>query len=182
MAIIGGFVMDEFKKPYEYEEERIGGFLLFFVILLLSVDSFFTLSLVVQGFSIANRIPAAGIVFLIFGIVYGLFLFYTAATCYRAKTHMIKLSKAFLCIRAFFTLFLMTMIYLNALGDKGMIGNGRSQYQSVEELTLIVFVLPAIYTILFSTGWFIYFIKSKKCADMVKASSSQTSLPKVWVK
>lgn len=163
--------MDEFRKPYEYEEERISGFLLVFVIMLYSVDLFLALTLVVQGYDAARQIPMAGIAFLIFGILYMLFLLFTAISCYKVKKNMIAVSKVFLVIRAVFTLFSLTIIYLDSLGDKSLIGTGEMQYENVNELSLIIFVLPAAYMVVFSIGWFLYFMNSKKCAELIKARS-----------
>jgi hypothetical protein len=163
---------DEFRKPYEYEEERIGGFLLFFVIMLVAVDSFITVALVYQGYLALMLMPAISIAFLVVSALYALTLLSTVVLCYKTKKSMIKVSKAFLIIRAVFTTLCLVIIYQNVLADPGAVGTGANQFSSVFELTMIVFVLPLIYMLSFSGIWYLYFSKSKKCAELVKAKQA----------
>lgn len=163
---------DEFRKPYEYEEERIGGFLLFFVIMLVAVDSFITVALVYQGYLALKPMPAISIAFLVMSAFYVLALLFTVVLCYKTKKSMIKVSKAFLIIRAVFTTLCLVIIYQNVLADPGAVGTGANQFSSVFELTMIVFVLPLIYMLSFSGIWYLYFTKSKKCAKLVKSKQA----------
>jgi len=163
---------DEFRKPYEYEEERIGGLLLFFVIMLVAVDLSLTVALVYQGYNAMKHLPAISVTFLVVSALYAAFLLYTVVVCYKTKKSMIKVSKVFLVVRAIFTTLCLVIIYLNNLADPSAVGTGNNQFQSVFELTMIVFVLPLVYMLFFSGIWYLYFSKSKKCAELVKSKDA----------
>ncbi len=163
---------DEFRKPYEYEEERIGGLLLFFVIMLVAVDLSLTVALVYQGYNAMKHLPAISVTFLVVSPLYAAFLLYTVVVCYKTKKSMIKVSKVFLVVRAIFTTLCLVIIYLNNLADPSAVGTGNNQFKSVFELTMIVFVLPLVYMLFFSGIWYLYFSKSKKCAELVKSKDA----------
>lgn len=155
--------MDEFHKPYEYEEEKTSGFLLVFVILLASVEAFLSISLIVQGYEVTARISDFGSVFLGAGILYLLYLLFTIIICYKTIYQFVFIAKIFLIVRVVFAMFCLGIIYTNASNDASLIGVGMRQYRTIAEMTLVVLILPACYFLLFSVGWFFYFMKSKKC-------------------
>lgn len=163
---------DEFRKPYEYEEERIGGLLLFFVIMVVAVDLFLDVALVYQSYLAMRRLLAISIAFLATSALYTCFLFYTVFVCYKTKKNIIKVSKAFLIVRALFSTLCLVIIYLYNLADPTAIGPGNNQFSSVFELTMVVFALPLAYMLFFSGIWFLYFSKSKKIADLVKSKDA----------
>lgn len=163
--------MDEFRKPYEYEEEKIGGFLLIFVAMLVTADLFFSLALSVQGYNAIKHIPVAGIVFLVLSVLFILFILFTAVSCYKLKKNAVKISKTYLITRTIFTVIGLILIFFADYNNKNLIGVGSSQYKSQSELTLIVLILPMLYTLTFSIGWYLYFLKSKKCKEIARKST-----------
>lgn len=163
---------DEFRKPYEYEEERIGGLLLFFVIMVVAVDLFLDVALVYQGYLALMQSLIVSIAFLAVSALYIVFLFYTVFLCYKTKKNMIKVSKLFLIVRAIFSTLCLVIIYLYNLADPNAIGPGNNQFSSVFELTMVVFALPLAYMLFFSGIWYLYFSKSKKCAELVKSKEA----------
>jgi hypothetical protein len=53
--------MNEFRKPYEYEEEKgIGGFLMVFFVMLLSVEVLLALMILVQGYAVLKAVQYLG--------------------------------------------------------------------------------------------------------------------------
>ena len=166
--------MDEFRKPYEYEEERVGGFLLFFIIMLLSTDILVTLPLVIQGYGVVvKQIPAAGAVFLVLSVLFLICIIFTVVSCFKLLKSMIVISKTYLVTRAAFMLFCLFIIYLNNLSDVSLIGVGANQFDTVLELTLVLLVFPAVYVLIFSAVWFLYFMKSKRCVELVRKSENK---------
>ena len=159
--------MDEFRKPFEYDDEK-KGLILVFVILLISIDIFLALSLTVQVYNILTHIPVLATGFMILGILYILFILFTALTCYKLNKNMVIVSKIYLIVRAVFSTCCLILIFINILNDKRMIGNGAQQYKNVNELTFIVFLAPLFYTLVFSALWFLYFLKSKRFKEFGK--------------
>lgn len=160
--------MNEFKKPYEYLEEKRSGAILLFVISLLSIDMFITLfyTSLVSGHYM--RIPALGISYLTFSILYLLFTLFTAVICFRMNRHMLVLAKAYLLVRAVYMICSMALLFMNAINDKGMIGKGK-EYSSVFQMTFSVLLLPLAYLAVITIGWYLYFKKSKKFKETMKS-------------
>lgn len=163
--------MDEFRKPYEYEEEKIPGYLKIFAIFLISFDLFITLGIVYQGYGAANRILNAEAIYLGISLAYVLFLIFTAVVDLRGKRSLILVSKLFLVTRIVFTVASLIMICIMNMNDPDMIGPGSGQFETLSELILIIFAFPAAYMVVFSLGWYLYFNKSKKCADLARGIS-----------
>ncbi|MDF2943633.1 MAG: hypothetical protein K0S01_2491 [Herbinix sp.] len=158
--------MDEFRKPYEYEEEKRGVILLF-VIMLISVDIFLTLSYTVQVYGILKHIPTLGIGFMVIGILFILFILFTAITCYKLKKNMVTIAKTYLIVRAVFTICSLLIVFFNSFSNESMIGNGTKQYRTVNELIFTVLLAPLAYDLVFSIAWYLYFLKSKRCKELV---------------
>lgn len=160
--------MNEFKKQYEYDDEKRSGSILLFVISLLSIDMFMTLfytSLVSVHYL---HVPVLGISYLVFSILYLLFTLFTAIICFRMNKHMLVFSYAYLLVRAVYMLCSMLLLFLNAINHQSsMIGNGKT-YSSVFQMTFSVLLLPLAYLAAISIGWFMYFRKSKKFKETMK--------------
>lgn len=159
--------MDDFQKPYEYNEEK-RGLLLLFIILLISVDIFIAISYTVQVYDVFKAIPVLKNGYLVIGILFTLFILFTAVNCYRLKANMVTISKIYLIVRSVFSICSLIIVYINAINDESMIGNGASKYSSTSELTFTVLFAPLAYTLLFCTLWFLYFVKSKRCREFAK--------------
>ncbi len=159
--------MDEFRKEYEYTEEK-RGLILFFVIMLVSIDIFLSISLSVQVHNFLKHIPALGISIWVISILFVIFLLFTAITCYTLKRNLVTISKAYLIVRTIFAICCIIVIYVNIVNDDSMIANGARQYKSLSELNLRVLVAPLLYQLVFSGAWYLYFSKSKKCKEIEK--------------
>lgn len=153
--------MDEFRRPFEYEDEK-RGLLLLFIILIIAIDGSITVALTLQVYDVFLSVPAVGIGFIALGAIFFMFILYTAIACYKLKDGSGKVAKTYLVIRALFTLVCIITVYIHNLGDESLIGNGPQQFRSVAELTSIGLIYPAAYTLIFSAIWFLYFSKSKR--------------------
>jgi hypothetical protein len=85
---------------------------------------------------------------------------------------MIKVSKVFLVVRAIFTTLFLVIIYLNNLADPSPSERATINSKAFLSLHMIVFVLPLVYMLFFSGIWYLYFSKSKKCAELVKSKDA----------
>lgn len=156
--------MDEFRKEYEYEDEKISGFLLIFVMWLASLDLFLSIMLIVRGVVISSKTPVFGQFFLVFGILFIGLLITTGIMCYKTMKNFVNIAKIFLIVRLVFAALCLSVVYIYTINDTNLIGIGTGQYKSIFEMTMVVLVYPAAYYVLFSVLWFLYFLKSKKCA------------------
>lgn len=163
--------MDEFRKPFEYDDEK-RGLLMLFIIMITVVDGSIAIALTLQVYRILSHLPAVSIAFLVIAVSFFLFMLFTAVNCYRLKRTTAKVSKIYLIIRALFTVFSIVMVYINNVGNESLIGNGPRQFQSIEELTNVCLVYPLAYTLLFSGIWYFYFLRSKR---FEKAAEEQAS-------
>lgn len=164
--------MDDFRKPFEYSEEK-RGFILFFIIMLISTDILVAVSYTVQVYGFLKHIPVLGIGFLVIGILFILFIPFTANTCYKLKKNMVTIAKTYLIVRAVFTTCSIIIVFLKVVNDESMIGNGANHYATVAELTFTVLIAPLAYVLVFSVGWYLYFLKSKRCKKFVKEPTNK---------
>jgi len=153
--------MDEFRRPFEYEEEK-RGLLILFLIMITIVDGSVAIALTLQVYGIVKAVTAAGMGVIAAGILFLAYILYTAVYCYRLKENSARVGKAYLVIRALYIASCIMAVYLHNAGNEALIGNGPMQYSSVKEFTMIVLVYPMAYTIAFSIIWFIYFSKSRR--------------------
>lgn len=159
--------MNDFHKPYEYNEEK-RGFLLVFIIMLLSVDPFQAFSFTVRVYGILSTIPVLGVSFLVIAILYILFIPLTVISCYHLKKNMITLSKAYLIVRTVFLTGCILLLFFNAISNKSIIANGSNDYKTIPEITFFILVGPLIYNLGFSFLWYRYFLTSKRCQELSK--------------
>ncbi len=161
--------MDEFSKPFEYEEEK-RGIILLFIIMVLSIDTFLAVSFTYQVYNHFSDIPVLRIGYLIIGILFALFMLFTTVTCFKLKKNMVALAKKYLIARVAFMICSVLIIFSYSVNDKSLIGNGLLHYQNVTELTVEILIAPIAFTLVFSALWYLYFLKSKRCREIAKKS------------
>lgn len=157
----------EFRKPFEYDEEK-RGLILLFVIMLIAIDSLQTLTFILRFYEYFQNIPVIGIGFMVLGILFMLFTFFTAFVCFRLKKSMVSVSKKYLVVRAIVTAGSIITLFLYAVNNDKMVGNGLVQYKSTGEMIAWELIMPFVYLLTFSVGWYLYFTKSKRCKEIVR--------------
>lgn len=158
--------MDEFKKPYEYSEDKRGA-ILYFVIMLVSLDMLLAVMYTVQVSRAFNQIPALYFGSLAVNVLYFIFILFTAMTCFRMKKNLVTIAKIYLIVRAVYSTISAFIVYFHAISDKGMVGAGK-QYGNIKLLTLQVLVVPLICVFFISVIWYLYFTTSKRCKEIAK--------------
>ena len=165
--IDGGVAMDEeFRKPYEYNEEK-RGFILVFILTLITFDILQTLSLSAQVNEVFKAEPIVRIFFLILSISFVVFTIYTAMNCYRLKKNLVKMSKLYLIVRAIISASYVVIIYVYRLSREKLVGDGQQQYHTVSAMVMGELVIPLTYVVVFSVIWYVYFTFSKRCKKLV---------------
>lgn len=157
---------DEFRKPFEYNEEK-RGFILVFILTLITFDILQTLSLSAQVNEIFKVAPVVRFFFLVLSTLFVVFTFYTAINCYRLKKNLVKLSKLYLIVRAIISVLYVVIIYIDRTTHEYLVGNGQKQYQTVNEMVLGELIIPLSYVMIFSIVWYLYFTFSKRCKKLV---------------
>jgi hypothetical protein len=163
----GGVAMDEeFRKPYEYNEEK-RGFILVFILTLITFDILQTLSLTAQVNEAFKTVPIVRILFLILSVLFILFTLYTAMICYQLKKNLVKVSKLYLIVRAIISTCYVVVIYVYRISRVHLVGDGQQQYKTVNEMVIGELIIPLAYVMVFSMIWYIYFTLSKRCKSLV---------------
>lgn len=157
---------DEFRKPYEYNEEK-RGFILVFILTLITFDILQTLSLSAQVNEAFKTVPVFRIFFLILSVLFILFTIYTAMNCYRLKNNLVKMSKLYLIVRAIISSCYVVIIYVYRTSREHLVGDGQQQYKTVNEMVIGELVIPLAYVMVFSVIWYVYFTLSKRCKKLV---------------
>jgi hypothetical protein len=158
---------EEFRKPYEYHEEK-RGFILVFILTLITFDILQTLSLSAQVNEVFKSVPVVRIFFLILSVLFVIFTLYTAVICYQLKQKLVKVSKLYLIIRAIISTGYVVIIYVYRISRVHLVGDGQQQYKTVNEMVIGELIIPLAYVIVFSVIWYVYFILSKRCKNLVK--------------
>jgi phosphoglycerol transferase MdoB-like AlkP superfamily enzyme len=157
---------EEFRKPYEYHEEK-RGFILVFILTLITFDILQTLSLSAQVNEVFKAVPVFRIFFLILSISFVIFTIYTAMNCYRLKKNLVKMSKLYLIVRAIISTCYVVIIYVYRSSREHLVGNGQQQYQTVNAMVMGELIIPLAYVVGFSVIWYVYFTLSKRCKKLV---------------
>lgn len=158
--------MDDFRKPYEYTEEK-RGFILLFVIMLITIEILQAAILIVPTYFELSNKPPLGTAFLALGILYLVFNLFTAIICYKLNKKLIAVSKAFLIVRTVFLSSCLLIRFFNNVDLKNLIGFDK-QYYSIFELLSTTLFFPLACLLAFSIGWYLYFIKSKRCKELIQ--------------
>ncbi len=157
---------EEFRKPYEYNEEK-RGFILVFILTLITFDILQTLSLSAQVNEAFKAIPVIRIAFLLISSLFVIFTLYTAMNCYRLKKNLVKASKIYLIVRSIISSCYVIIIYVYRTSREHLVGDGQQQYQTVNEMVIGELIIPLAYVIAFSVIWYVYFTLSKRCKKLV---------------
>lgn len=157
---------EEFRKPYEYNEEK-RGFILVFILILITFDILQTLSLAAQVNEVFKNVTVLRIFFLIISVMFVIFTFYTAINCYRLKKNLVKMSKIYLIIRAVISACYVVIIYCYRTTHEHLVGEGQQQYKTLNDMVIGELIIPLAYVMGFSIIWYLYFTLSKRCKRII---------------
>jgi hypothetical protein len=162
--------MNEFRKPYEYEEEKgIGGFLMVFFVMLLSVEVLLALMILVQGYAVLKAVQYLGPAFGVLGIGYLIFLLFTCIALKRRSRYAVTISKILLMVRVIFVTPVYILLFATFSRNPGIVSGFRSR----SDIVRIGLIVPLAYILSFSGLWYWYFSSSKRVKQFVQTASAQ---------
>jgi len=155
--------MSEFRKPFEYEEEHgLGGLLLFFLVMLLSVEVLLALAVLIQGYALLKGVPFLGPVVLVLGSAYFAFILVACVALKRMSRHAIGIAKSLLAVRALVLAPAFGLIFSRLSANPRML----SWFRTRGNLVTFGLVIPLAYTVLFSGLWFVYLARSRRVRQL----------------
>lgn len=162
--------MSEFRKSYEYEEEKgIGGLLMLFFVLLVSVEVLLALMILIQGWAVLKAVPYLGPAFLVLASGYLVFILFTCIALKRMSRSAVRISRIFLVARVLF----LTPVYLRLFAAFSRDPRIVAGFRSESELVLVGLVVPLAYIVSFSGLWYWYFSSSRRVRQFAQAASAR---------
>ncbi len=159
-------MLDEFRKPYEYEEDTgVIWPIRIFCMLLLSVEAFLSVICIFQLNEFLVSIPLARIIARVLTLVFLVYILVTIVFLFKLERHALIIAKSYLISRLFYLIPSISVIFSYIINDKNSIGAGYGKFESVNDIIAMVLVTPLIYILLFSISWYIYFNKSKRVKE-----------------
>lgn len=153
---------NEFRKPYEYKEDK-RGLIILFISMILSIDTLQTIFLVAQNDKYPGDIPFLRSTSLIIAGAFILYTIYTSIIVYRMKNNFVVKAKRYIIIRTFLFLISFLFIFLNRLKYEELILDEHGQYLSKDTILYLEFFIPLFFIMIFSVIWYLYFTYSKRC-------------------
>jgi len=162
--------MSEFRKPFEYVEEKgLGGLLLFLFVMLPSVEVPLTLAVTIQAYSLLGGVPCLGPAVLAIGIATLAFLLVAAIALRRLSRHAIGIAKSFLVVRALVLAPAFVLIFSRFSTNPRML----SWFRTRGNLVAFGLVIPLAYAVLFSGLWFAYLARSRRVRQLEQTLADQ---------
>lgn len=157
--------MEEARKPFEYDEEKRGA-ILYFVAMVITVDVLGAIICIMQTDDIIKQTIVLNIGMKATGILFILFIPFVAVTCYKLKQNLVRISKIYLIARTIYMSVSVLIMYFHNMSDKTLIGEGK-KYETFGEFTSTELLFPLGCVVLTSAAWFLYFIKSRRCKEII---------------
>jgi hypothetical protein len=154
--------MDEFRKPYEYEDEKgVSGFLLIFFLMVIAIEPFQTIIAIFFGYANLELMPVLRIVYVIISILLICFSLFTAVALKKIQKKAVSIVKIYLIFRLIY--FIPFTIFNTIYQIKHItIQVTDSRYNGEYTGIIYGFAISIVYVLAFSALWYLYFQKSKK--------------------
>lgn len=156
---------NEFRKPYEYEEEK-RGLIVLFISMILSVDILQTIFFATQEDRYLGDSPTLVIALFIIAGVFIMYTLYTSVVVFRMKSNFVVAAKRYIIIRTILFLFNFFVVFFNRLLQENLVGEEPDQYLSIGYMLYIEVFMPLFFIISLSVVWYLYFTYSKRCRNV----------------
>jgi hypothetical protein len=157
---------EDFRKPFDYEEERgVAGWILFFASMAVILDGFIGFSVWAEGYYYLHQLPFLATLYWICSLLFILLIGGICLTLYKIPRFALKTVYTYLIYRVVFLSIAFIMIYIYRRGNPNIIGPDINQFSNMWQLTLNSIVIPLPYTLLFSLVWYLYFQRSKRVRE-----------------
>ena len=158
--------MDEFKKQYEYVEEKgVSGIMLILFFMLIAIEPFLGILAAFFGYNTMKDTGIIGTAILYVSIAYMIFSLFAGIALKRINRYAVSLIKVFLLFRL---IFLVPFFYLNTrlLIEAIPYVSTYPLYKEMYNSYLTSFTMSMAYVVAFSVMWYIYLCKSKKVRNL----------------
>jgi hypothetical protein len=163
--------MNEFKKPFEYEDEKgISGILLILFFMLISVEPLLGIA---SAFIWKNAFAGSDTLLTLFiglSVLFILFSFIAGIALKKAARHAVLLVKAYLVYR-FLYLLLTAYVSMKTQADVIPYAKDFPDYAVMYNSLLTSFLISILYVVVFSVGWYIYLVRSKRVRECFPAKA-----------
>jgi hypothetical protein len=162
--------MNEYSRPYEYEEDKgMGGFLMLFFVMLVSVEVLLAALILVQGYAVLKAVRYLGPAYLVAGTGYLAFILFTCIALKRMSRYAATFSKTLLIARVLFLTPAHVLLFATFSRDPRIVSGFRSR----SGIVLVGLVVPLAYILLFSGSWYVYFSRSRRVRQLVQTASAR---------
>lgn len=169
--------MDEFRKPYEYMEEKgISGFLLLYFLMLLAVETVLGVITLYFGYDLLSGNRVLGAIIIGMSAFYILFSLFSSIVLKKLKKFAVKVSKVFLVFRV---VYLIPYLILNTISQIGAIPYDREHemYSKMLGSIILTSVISLLLVVAFSVGWYIYLNRSRKVRELFHVGTDGSKTP-----
>ena len=169
--------MNEFRKPYEYMEEKgISGFLLLYFLMLLAVETVLGVITLSYGYDLLSGNRVLGAIIIGMSAFYILFSLFSSIVLKKLKKFAVKVSKVFLVFRV---VYLIPYLILNTISQIGAIPYDREHemYSTMLGNIIVTSVISLLLIVAFSIGWYIYLNRSKKVRELFPVGTDGSKAP-----
>ena len=169
--------MDDFKKPYEYDDENgVSGLLLLYFIMLLAEESLLGILSLSYGYNLLPVNKVMGIILMSIAVFYVLFSVYSAIVLKLLKKYALKVSKVFLIFRFIYMIPYLIVNTISQINDIPF-SIDSEKYASMYSSIIVAFIISLAFIIAFGVGWYIYLNKSKKVRELFPDSFADSKQP-----
>lgn len=158
--------MDDFRRPFEYFEEKgIGGILLVLFFMLIAVEPLIGIGVAFFGYNNIENI--FGNIFMWLAILYALFALFSGILLKKISRIAVKFTKIFLIFRlVLLPVYLCIDLNMQIKGIQHYKNTNPTTYEEMYGNIIMMFILCLLYAVVFSVGWYAYLCKSKKVGDL----------------
>ena len=160
--------MSDFRKPFEYEEEKgPTGFLMLYVIMVVVGEILLGATTMFQCQRALRGVPSAGASVIGAGSAYLLLIIASAAALRKSFRLGVILSKVFLILRVLLLVPAYVFLFVSPLRLPII----ALDLESPAALFMIHLAVPIAYVAVFSAAWYAYFLMSKRVRKMLDAAA-----------
>lgn len=169
--------MDEFRRPYEYDDEKgVSGVLLIYFVMLIAEETLLGLISLSFGYNMLAENRVLGMIAMGISVLYVLFAVYSAIVLKQLKKYAVKVSKVFLVFRF---IYMMPYLIVNTISRIREIPyeKGFEMYDAMHRSIIVSLIISIAFVIAFSVGWYLYLNKSKKVRELFPDASDSIKAP-----
>ncbi len=165
--MMGAAGMNEFRKPYEYEEEKGGGgLLLFLFVMLIAAEPLLGIISFFLGYNSLQTNRVYSIVLMTAAAIFTAFSIFSAVILKLKKKSSVRVIKFYLIFRLIY-LIPYTIVNFHNQVEEIPYYKSSEMYMVTYNSLITSLVISIVYVVVFSAGWYIYLIRSRRIKEIV---------------